>query len=85
MKIMFIHDRFGSFAGAESNLFATACELKRRGWTTGILHGPGTGKGEREWRETFEDRFDLAEGHAAAAALSARRGLHSQSRGCPRV
>jgi glycosyltransferase involved in cell wall biosynthesis len=69
MKIMFIHDRFGSFAGAESNIFATAQELKRRGWTLGMLHGPATGKGECEWSALFESRFSLEESHAAASAL----------------
>lgn len=59
MKLLFVHERFGAFAGAESNIFATATELRRRGHTLGILHGPATGKGETKWQEVFEDRFPI--------------------------
>ena len=33
-------------AGAEVNALLTATELKNRGHSVAILHGPGTGKGE---------------------------------------
>jgi len=58
--MLFVHDRFGSWAGAEANVLATAGELKRRGHIVGILHGPGTGRRESAWEETFADRFPLA-------------------------
>jgi hypothetical protein len=59
MKLLFVHDKFGARGGAESNIYDTAAELKRRGHVVGILHGPGTGQQETEWKETFEQRFLL--------------------------
>jgi len=60
MRVLFVHERFGNLAGAEANVLATATELKRRGHHLGILHGPGTGRAEADWEETFGDRFPLA-------------------------
>ena len=59
MKLLFVHDRFGALAGAEANIFHTAAEFQRRGHAVGILHGPGTGRGEAGWRNVFSDRFAL--------------------------
>lgn len=61
MKILYAHDRFGAFAGAESNILATANELARRGHTVAILHGDETGKGLEQWRETFNLRFTIGD------------------------
>ncbi len=61
MKLLFVHEGLGALAGAEANAHITATELKRRGHTVGIIHGPSTGKGETAWRETFSDRFPLGE------------------------
>jgi glycosyltransferase involved in cell wall biosynthesis len=60
MKLLFVHERFGAFAGAEANILATAGELKQRAHVVGLLHGPVTGKGGQAWEETFEHRFPLA-------------------------
>ncbi|HXT42244.1 MAG TPA: glycosyltransferase family 4 protein [Candidatus Angelobacter sp.] len=60
MRILFVHERFGAWAGAEVNLLVTARELRRRGHAVAILHGPGTRKGEDDWEETFTERFALA-------------------------
>ncbi len=57
MKILFVHEKFGAFGGAEANVLTTATELKERGHTVGILHGPQTGKGEAAWLNTFQHRF----------------------------
>jgi hypothetical protein len=57
MKILYAHDHFGAFAGAEANILATANELARRGHTVAILHGEETGKGVEQWNETFDSRF----------------------------
>jgi glycosyltransferase involved in cell wall biosynthesis len=54
MKVLFVHDRLGAFGGAESNLLATAEELKRRGHEVGLLHGPPTGRMEDDWRGVFQ-------------------------------
>lgn len=59
MRLLFVHERFGAFGGAEANVLATAAELKARGHTLAILHGPSTGREEEAWRETFAERFAL--------------------------
>ena len=70
-KILFVHDRFGAFAGAESNILCTAVELKARGFATAILHGPATGRGEEAWREAFENLFPLPSVESAGATTKA--------------
>lgn len=59
MKVLYVHERFGSLAGAEANVLITARELMRRQHEIGILHGPGTGKDEEKWRQVFPRRFAL--------------------------
>lgn len=59
MKILFVHERFGSLAGAEANAWITATELKSRGHTVGVIHGEPTGKGEANWQQTFQSRYAL--------------------------
>lgn len=76
MRLLFAHEKFGAFAGAEANAWHTAAALKRRGHVVGLLHGPGTGKGEDAWREVFDPRFafDPAQPAAAVAAAVAAFG-----------
>ena len=71
MKILYVHERFGALAGAEANVAIVAGELGSRGHVLGILHGPGTGKGEETWSSIFPHRFALggSTGTAAANAL----------------
>lgn len=71
MKILFVHDRFGAQAGAESNLRHTAGELRRRGHAVALAHGPGTGQGEEDWRRIFAHRYDVGDGDPAAALRTA--------------
>lgn len=59
MRILYVHERFGALAGAEANAHITATELGKRGHSMGILHGPGTGKGESAWQTTFAFRAAL--------------------------
>ncbi|HLP76273.1 MAG TPA: glycosyltransferase family 4 protein [Candidatus Paceibacterota bacterium] len=73
MRLLFVHDRFGAMAGAEVNLHLTASELKTRGHTVGIIHGPATGQSEAAWMEVFEDRFSLATKSNPAVVKSAIR------------
>lgn len=76
MKMLFVHDRIGAWAGAEANAHAAAKELKRRGHEVGLLHGPGTGRGEAEWRETFSGAcFPLASPHKTRATRAALDGF----------
>ena len=53
MRVLFVHERLGALGGAESNLVITAGELKAKGHSVGLLHGPSTGKGESKWNEVF--------------------------------
>jgi glycosyltransferase involved in cell wall biosynthesis len=59
MKVLFVHDRFGSLAGAEASVVITGTEFKARGHDVAILHGPGTGRGEEGWKKTFERRHAI--------------------------
>ncbi len=69
MKLLFIHECFGAFGGAESNMFHTATELKCRGHEVGIVHGPSTGKAEAEWQNLFQERFVLDGGKAVTKVI----------------
>lgn len=69
MRILFVHERFGAFGGAEVNILACALALQQRGHALGLAHGAATGSGEQEWRQVFPARYPLA-------ADSAARGLH---------
>jgi glycosyltransferase involved in cell wall biosynthesis len=73
LKALFVHERFGAWAGAEANAFLTAAELKRRGHTVGLLHGAPTGRGESSWQEVFTSRFFL-DGNPPRAAVRAAVG-----------
>ena len=69
MNILFVHEAFGSFGGAESNALATATELRRRGHRVGLLSQRRTGHGEPAWEETFAGNlFWLQDGAARAVA-----------------
>jgi glycosyltransferase involved in cell wall biosynthesis len=70
-KILFVHDRFGAFAGAESNILATATELNQRGYSLAILHGPATGQAEETWNQTFTLRFPLSVPTATQSVVTA--------------
>jgi glycosyltransferase involved in cell wall biosynthesis len=71
VKLLYVHERFGALAGAEANAHITATELAARGHTTGILHGPSTGKNEAGWQATFPGRYALGPGDNAAVARHA--------------
>lgn len=60
MRLLFVHERFGAFGGAEANVLLTATELKRRGHSVALLHGANTGKDEAAWSATFSEHFSLA-------------------------
>jgi glycosyltransferase involved in cell wall biosynthesis len=57
MRLLFIHECFGSLGGAEANAFITATEMRRRGHQIALLTQRGTGKNEPAWRELFADGF----------------------------
>jgi glycosyltransferase involved in cell wall biosynthesis len=66
MRLLFVHERFGAFGGAEANVLLTANELKRRGHSVGILHGIDTGREESVWEDTFPERYPLASARHAS-------------------
>jgi glycosyltransferase involved in cell wall biosynthesis len=78
MKLLFVHECFGALAGAESNILATATELKRRGHSVAILHGRSTGKGEAGWEDTFQHRYPLNANHQAAQVAEALEAFQPQ-------
>ena len=57
MKLLFVHQYYGSLGGAEANAFITAAEMKRRGHKVALLTQYSTGKNEPAWRELFADGF----------------------------
>lgn len=75
MRLLFIHERFGALGGAEANVLVTATELKRRGHTLAILHGPSTGREQEVWRDTFQERFALPPQGAVPAVRAALSGF----------
>jgi len=76
MRLLFVHERFGAFGGAEANILAAAGELRRRGHSVALAHGPQTGKSEAEWEAAFHPRLEMLPGSGAQgieAAISAFR------------
>jgi glycosyltransferase involved in cell wall biosynthesis len=71
MKLLFVHDRFGSFGGAESNIAAVAQAFREKGHHTAILHGPGAAHGEERWRQIFEQRYPLVAGRTCESIQAA--------------
>jgi len=71
MRTLFVHERFGAFGGAEANILLSAGELRRRGHTVGILHGPATGRAEAQWYDVFSRCFPLGPGAALEAVQEA--------------
>ena len=71
MKLLFVHQNLGAFGGAETNIHLTARELRKRGHSSALLHGSGTGKNEQEWRISFPSSFPLPQSNKAAAVSSA--------------
>jgi glycosyltransferase involved in cell wall biosynthesis len=59
MKLLFVHQHFGAFGGAEANILLTARELQRRGHTVGLLYRQRTGRSEDSWSLAFPQSFHL--------------------------
>jgi len=72
MRLLFVHQNFGAFGGAETNIQITADELLQRGHTVALLHAAETDRNADSWKRTFSTRFPLpANGrlNAIASAL----------------
>ena len=74
MRLLFVHERFGAFGGAEANILLTAQELRLRGHSVALAHGGGEG-GESDWNEAFADRVTLCESTGAEELERALRRL----------
>lgn len=59
MKLLFVHQYLGAMGGAEANILLTARELKQRGHTVGLVYEKTTGKSEAQWREVFNDCYQI--------------------------
>jgi glycosyltransferase involved in cell wall biosynthesis len=64
--LLFVHERFGTMAGAEINALLTAAELRQRGHTVGIVHGAAGGGEGGGWRRAFSHCFSWGEGDGEA-------------------
>ncbi len=71
MRILYVHERFGDWGGAEASVKITADELAARGHEIGILHGAATGKNEAAWQQIFPARFALTPGQGAEVTAQA--------------
>jgi glycosyltransferase involved in cell wall biosynthesis len=69
MRILFVHERFGSLGGAEANALITARELKAKGHEVALAHGAPTGKGEDRWKTVFESCYPLQPDRNAASVI----------------
>lgn len=69
MRLLWVHERFGAWGGAEANIQVTAAEFKRRGHEVGALHGAAPAHQDGGWNDVFSHRAELpAAGDPSAAA-----------------
>src|SRR5689334_5230007 len=62
MRLLFVHQNFGAFGGAETNIQITAEELVLRGHEVALMHAGETGRSTESWERTFSTRFRLPAG-----------------------
>ncbi len=74
MKLLFVHQKFGEFGGAEANIRLSAGELQGRGHELAFLCAESTGRGEAQWRQLFSECFGPPAGEHSAFV---RRALQS--------
>ena len=60
MRLLFAHENFGDFGGAETFVYLTGSELKERGHGTSLLYRQSTGRNESQWRQTFRESYCLS-------------------------
>ncbi len=70
MRLLFVHQNFGAFGGAETNIQITADELAQRGHTVALLHAAETGRSVEPWNQTFSTRFQLPASRRPDAVVS---------------
>src|ERR1041385_1635671 len=70
MRLLFVHQHFGPFGGAETNIQITADELTRRGHAVALLYSQETERANESWRRTFPVRLELPTKDRAGAVAS---------------
>src|SRR5256885_1063281 len=68
MKILFAHQYFGAFGGAETNIHITATELQNRDHDVALLYATETGRGQESWERIFPNRSQVRAGYASVDA-----------------
>jgi glycosyltransferase involved in cell wall biosynthesis len=71
LKLLYVHEAFGSLGGAEANVLITATEMRKRGHTVGLWTQRPTGRGEEGWTKTFGDNVWYLE-HDDLASVQAQ-------------
>ena len=71
MRILYVHENFGAFGGAEANIFATATELKERGHTV-VLASSAKAEEVDRYLDLLDAR-DLADGWTTSADVEATK------------
>lgn len=66
MKLLFAHQNFGQFGGAETNIHLAAEELGRRGFQNALLYSHRTGRNNAEWQRIFQENFCIPKAQKAA-------------------
>jgi glycosyltransferase involved in cell wall biosynthesis len=56
LRLLYVHESFGSLGGAEANVLITATEMRKRGVEVGLWTRRPTGRGEENWHATFGPR-----------------------------
>lgn len=67
MRLLFVHERLGTFGGAEANILATAEALQLRGHTVGLAFGQGASHSETEANRVFPELYPLPSTNGSAA------------------
>jgi glycosyltransferase involved in cell wall biosynthesis len=75
MRLLFVHEKLGSFGGAEANVLVTATELAERGHIVALAHGSRSGRGEEEWERVFTQRYPLPLGEVGNEENALREAI----------
>jgi glycosyltransferase involved in cell wall biosynthesis len=78
MRLLFVHQNFGAFGGAETNIQITADELVQRGHNVALMHDAETGRSGESWARAFSTRFRLPAGRRGDFVASALDSFQPQ-------
>lgn len=69
MRLLFVHEKFGAFGGAEANIQITAEELSRRGHELAMAYASITGREIDSWKALFNESWDVSTGQPSIGAV----------------